>query len=77
MKPTVFDASGNSYSYNCVSKNLDLDTSLFEKKTTEIKNPTEVVLANDMAFDFYSSMGGIVPIYQTVDEMRHDLTLLL
>lgn len=65
MKPSAFDAWGNSYAYNCMSRAHDFEGSLFGRKATEIKNPANMVAANDLAFNYYYSwsVGVPVPMY--------------
>ena len=53
LKPTVFDQDGSSYFYNCSANNNDGVKGLYDKKTTDVRNPSRVVLANDFAFNCY------------------------
>jgi prepilin-type N-terminal cleavage/methylation domain-containing protein len=53
LKPTVFDQDGSSYFYNCSANDNDGSKGLYHKKTTDIRNPSKVVLANDFAFNCY------------------------
>jgi prepilin-type N-terminal cleavage/methylation domain-containing protein/prepilin-type processing-associated H-X9-DG protein len=53
LKPTVFDQDGSSYFYNCSANNNDGVKGLYNKKTSDVKNPSRVVLANDFAFNCY------------------------
>jgi hypothetical protein len=53
LKPTVFDQDGSSYFYNCSANNNDGAKGLFSKKTSDVKSPSKVILANDFAFNCY------------------------
>ena len=53
LKPTVFDQDGSSYFYNCSANNNDPVKGLYRKKTSDLRNPSKVVLANDFAFNCY------------------------
>ncbi|MFO1497747.1 MAG: type II secretion system protein [Verrucomicrobiota bacterium] len=53
LKPTVFDQDGSSYFYNCSANNNDGVKGLYDKKTSDVKNPAKTVLANDFAFNCY------------------------
>ena len=51
--PTVFDQWGISYRYNSGALNNEGRKGLWNKKLTQVRNPTRVVLANDDPFDVY------------------------
>src|SRR4029079_16888502 len=53
LKPTIFDQDGSSYFYNCSANDNDGVKGLMHKSSTEIRNPSRVVLANDFAFNCY------------------------
>ena len=52
-KPRAFDSLGWSYLYNCSANNNDPVKGLFGKKTSQIKNPSKVILVNDLSFNLY------------------------
>ena len=64
LKPTVFDEDGSSYFYNCSANNNDGVKGLFHKKTTDIRNPSKVILANDFAFNCYFEYGIRKSVFQ-------------
>ncbi len=64
LKPTVFDQDGSSYFYNCSANNNDGTKGLFEKKTSDLKSPTKVVLANDFAFNCYFEYAARKRVFQ-------------
>jgi prepilin-type N-terminal cleavage/methylation domain-containing protein len=64
LKPTVFDQDGSSYFYNCSANNNDGVKGLFHKKTTDIRNPSKVILANDFAFNCYFEYGSRKAVFQ-------------
>ena len=53
LKPTIFDQDGSSYFYNCSADNNDGVKGLYGKRTTDVRNPSRVILANDFAFNCY------------------------
>jgi len=53
LKPTIFDQDGSSYFYNCSANNNDGDKGLYRKKSTDVRTPSKVILANDFAFNCY------------------------
>jgi prepilin-type N-terminal cleavage/methylation domain-containing protein len=53
LKPTVFDEDGSSYFYNCSANNNDGMKGLYRKKTSDLRNPSKVIVANDFAFNCY------------------------
>ena len=53
LKPTVFDTDGSSYFYNCSANDNDGEKGLFNKKSSDVKNVSNVILANDFAFNCY------------------------
>src|SRR5205823_1304024 len=64
LKPTVFDQDGSSYFYNCSANDNDAVKGLFHKKTTDIRNPSKVILANDFAFNCYFEYGFRKAVFQ-------------
>jgi prepilin-type N-terminal cleavage/methylation domain-containing protein/prepilin-type processing-associated H-X9-DG protein len=62
LKPTVFDWDGSSHFYNCSANNNDGIKGLFHKKTSDVLQPSKVVLANDFSFNCYfqyTTFGGV------------------
>jgi prepilin-type N-terminal cleavage/methylation domain-containing protein/prepilin-type processing-associated H-X9-DG protein len=55
--PTCFDAIGWSYLYNSSANNNDGTYGLFQKKTTDVKNQSKVILANDFSFSCFFQNG--------------------
>src|ERR1051326_5503710 len=53
LRPTIFDTDGSSYFYNCSANDNDGDKGLFHKKTSDVRNPSKMILANDFAFNCY------------------------
>ena len=53
LKPTVYDVDGSSHFYNCSANNNDDVKGLMRKKSSDVRTPTRVVLANDFAFNCY------------------------
>lgn len=53
LKPTIFDQDGSSYFYNCSANNNDGMKGLYAKKTSDVRNPSRVILANDFASNCY------------------------
>ena len=52
-KPTVFDGWGISYRYNSSALNNDGQKGLWNKKTSDVRHPSSVIMANDEPFDVY------------------------
>ena len=55
--PTCFDSIGWSYLYNSSANNNDSVKGLFQKKTSDIRNATRVILANDFSFSCFFANG--------------------
>jgi prepilin-type N-terminal cleavage/methylation domain-containing protein/prepilin-type processing-associated H-X9-DG protein len=53
LKPTIYDTDGSSHFYNCSANNNDGDKGLFHKKSSDVRAPSKVVLANDFSFNCY------------------------
>jgi len=53
LKPSVFDQDGSSHFYNCSANNNDGKKGLYGKKTSDVRNPTRMALANDFSFNCY------------------------
>ncbi len=53
LSPSVFDTDGSSYFYNCSANDNDGDAGLYRKKSTDVRNPSRMILANDFAFNCY------------------------
>jgi prepilin-type N-terminal cleavage/methylation domain-containing protein len=53
ISPTVFDQDGSSYFYNCSANNNDGQAGLFHKKSSAVRNPSKMILANDFSFNCY------------------------
>jgi prepilin-type N-terminal cleavage/methylation domain-containing protein len=51
-KPTVFDRTGWSYLYNS-SGNANNSSGLYDKKASQIKNPSKIILVNDNSFNVF------------------------
>ena len=49
-KPTVFDHLGTSYIYNCSANNNDDVLGLVNKKLSQVRHPSRVILVSDCAF---------------------------
>jgi prepilin-type N-terminal cleavage/methylation domain-containing protein/prepilin-type processing-associated H-X9-DG protein len=64
LKPTVFDQDGSSYFYNCSANNNDGAKGLFHKKTSDLRNSTRVILANDFAFNCYFEYASRNAVFQ-------------
>src|SRR5258706_2841390 len=64
LKPTVFDQDGSSYFYNCSANDNDKVKGLYDKKTSDIRNPTRVILANDFAFNCYFEYASRQRVFQ-------------
>jgi len=64
LKPTVFDQDGSSYFYNCSANNNDGMKGLMNKKTSDVRNPARVALANDFAFNCYFEYGSRNNVFQ-------------
>src|SRR6185436_13787545 len=67
LKPTIFDQDGSSYFYNCSANNnnnSDGGAGLYRKKTSDIRNPTKVILANDFAFNCYFEFASRRQVFQ-------------
>lgn len=60
-KPTAFDTFGSSYMYNSSANNNDGALGLFEKKSSQIKNPSRVILVNDIPVNVHF---GNSPVFQ-------------
>jgi prepilin-type N-terminal cleavage/methylation domain-containing protein len=52
-RPTVFDTFGSSHFYNSGANNNDGALGLYDKKTSQIKNPTKVIAVNDFSFNVH------------------------
>lgn len=52
-KPTVFDTFGMSYILNSGANNNDGAKGLFEKKSTDVKHPSRVILVNCYPFNVH------------------------
>lgn len=64
LKPTVFDQDGSSYFYNCSANNNDGVKGLYRKKTSDIRNPSKVAVANDFAFNCYFEFASRKSVFQ-------------
>ena len=53
LKPTIFDQDGSSHFYNCSANANDGDKGLFHKKSSDVRSPSKVILANDFSFNCY------------------------
>jgi prepilin-type N-terminal cleavage/methylation domain-containing protein/prepilin-type processing-associated H-X9-DG protein len=53
LKPSVFEWDGSSHFYNCSANNNDGDKGLYRKKSSDVRAPSKMVLANDFAFNCY------------------------
>jgi prepilin-type N-terminal cleavage/methylation domain-containing protein/prepilin-type processing-associated H-X9-DG protein len=53
LKPRIFDQDGSSHFYNCSADNNDGDKGLFQKKSSNVRTPSKVILANDFSFNCY------------------------
>jgi prepilin-type N-terminal cleavage/methylation domain-containing protein/prepilin-type processing-associated H-X9-DG protein len=74
LKPTIFDQDGSSYFYNCSANNNDAEKGLYRKKTSEVRNPAQTVLANDFAFNCYFEYQRWAGVFQYM--YWHDKTRL-
>jgi prepilin-type N-terminal cleavage/methylation domain-containing protein/prepilin-type processing-associated H-X9-DG protein len=52
-KPTLFDTFGSSHFYNASANDNDGARGLMARKTSDIRNPVRIVLANDFSFNAY------------------------
>ena len=53
LKPTIFDTDGSSHFYNCSANDNDGKKGLYGKKTSDVRNPSRMILANDFSFNCY------------------------
>jgi prepilin-type processing-associated H-X9-DG protein len=53
LRPTIFDTDGSSYFYNCSANDNDGDAGLFHKRSSDVRSPSRMILANDFAFNCY------------------------
>jgi prepilin-type N-terminal cleavage/methylation domain-containing protein/prepilin-type processing-associated H-X9-DG protein len=53
LKPTIYDTDGSSHFYNCSANDNDGDKGLYRKKSSEVRSPSKMVLANDFSFNCY------------------------
>ena len=52
-QPTVVDHLGTSYLYNSSANNNDGAAGLFQKKESDVMQPSKIILANDFSFNCY------------------------
>jgi prepilin-type N-terminal cleavage/methylation domain-containing protein/prepilin-type processing-associated H-X9-DG protein len=64
LKPSVFDQDGSSYFYNSSANNNDGVKGLYKKRTSDIRNPSKVALANDFAFNCYFEFSSRKSVFQ-------------
>lgn len=64
LKPTVFHQDGSSYFYNCSANNNDGNKGLYRKKTSDLRSPTKVIVANDFAFNCYFEYASRKAVFQ-------------
>ena len=57
-KPTVFLVLGSSYLYNSSANNNDGEKGLMFRKSTNIRHPAKIILANDQACSCWFDAGG-------------------
>ncbi len=74
LKPSVFDQDGSSYFYNCSANNNDGNKGLFGKRTSDIRNPSRVILVNDFSFNCYFEWVSRRAVFQSM--YWHDKTRL-
>lgn len=64
LKPSIFDQDGSSYFYNCSANNNDGDKGLYKKNSSQVRNPSQTVLANDFAFNCYFEYASRRSVFQ-------------
>ncbi len=64
LKPSIFDQDGSSYFYNCSANNNDGDKGLYKKNSSQVRNPSHTVLANDFAFNCYFEYASRRSVFQ-------------
>ncbi len=74
LKPTIFDWDGSSHFYNCSANNNDGDKGLFHKKSSDIRAPAKVILANDFSFNCWFEYASRRAVFQSM--FWHDRTRL-
>jgi len=66
LKPTIYDADGSSYFYNCSANDNDEQKGLMRKKSAEVRSPSKVVLANDFSFNCYFEWRSRRAVFQSM-----------
>ncbi len=52
-KPSLFDTFGSSHFYNSSANNNDAVLGLIDKKSSQVKNPSRIILVNDYSFNVH------------------------